>query len=324
MPLKDFLKTRLFNRKKIRSISSYEIPRMVGIELSSGCNLRCTMCFVQVLQRQKILMPFETVCRIIDNASDIGVTEICLGGEPLLHNDLIKIIFYAKKRKIPHLYFNTNAVLLSEQMALDILHSPLDTIHFSFDGATKETYEKIRKGASFDQVVQNIQRFVQLKRDLNKTKPGTGILSLYMRDTKDEIPKVFQMWKDLIDVVTIIPYGQVGNVESLSPLPSEYMDFNKVARTPCEEILTNKWLMIHADGEAAVCCPDFEGVLSLGNIRKTRLEDLFNSEALMDLRNKHLNRDFEHVPDLCKTCIRTNKTYLDEMYKICNSLNQNI
>lgn len=324
MSLKDFFKTKLFNQKRAISNSSYEIPSMVGIELSSGCNLRCTMCFVQVLQRQKMLMPLETVCRIIDNASDIGVTEICLGGEPLLHNDLIKIIFYAKKRNITHLYFNTNAVLLSEQMALDILHSPLDTIQFSFDGATKETYEKIRRGASFGQVVQNIQRFVQLKRNLNKTKPRTGIQSLYMRDTKDEIPEVFQMWKDLIDVVTIIPYGQVGNVESLSPLPSEYMDFNRVARTSCEEILTNKWLMIHADGEVCVCCLDFEGVLSMGNIRKTRLEDLFNSEALVDLRNKHLNQDFEHVPDVCKTCIRTNKTYLDEMYKICNSLNQDI
>lgn len=324
MSIRDFFKIMLFGQKKTGSNTYYEIPRMVGIELSSGCNINCAMCFIQVLQRKKMLMPFETVCRIIDNASDIGVPEICLGGEPLLHKDLIKVIFYAKKRKISHLYFNTNAVLLSEQKSLDILHSPLDTIQFSFDGASKKTYEKIRVGSSFDQVVQNIRRFIQLKKDLNKTKPKTSILSLYMRDTKNEIPEVFLMWKGLVDEVIIIPYGHVGNVENLSPLPPRYMDFKKIARTSCEEILKNKWLMIHADGEVTVCCPDFEGVLSLGNINKSRLENLFNSKTLTDLRNKHLNLDLEHVPDICKTCIRTNKTYLDEMYKICSNWNQNI
>ncbi len=43
----------------------------------------------------------------------------------------------------------------------------------SIDGATKETYEKIRVGSDFNRVVANIKRFIELKRQRKTYFPET-------------------------------------------------------------------------------------------------------------------------------------------------------
>ena len=52
---------------------------------------------------------------------------------------------------------------------MNLLSINIDEIRISFDGYTKETYEKIRKGLNFDVISSNIIKFGQLKKRMGKS-----------------------------------------------------------------------------------------------------------------------------------------------------------
>jgi MoaA/NifB/PqqE/SkfB family radical SAM enzyme len=83
-------------------------------------------------------------------------------GEPLLHNDFGKMLDYAKG-KFFELKVNTNAMLLDEDMAHKLLASGVNDLVFSIDSADKAQYEKIRVGAKFDTVLENIKNFNNIR-----------------------------------------------------------------------------------------------------------------------------------------------------------------
>ncbi|GAH58289.1 unnamed protein product [marine sediment metagenome] len=70
-------------------------------------------------------------------------------GEPLLHPSIIDIISYANNKNIKT-RIHTNSTLLTPELSRKIILSGLDLISFSFDGYTKETYEKNRVNANYD------------------------------------------------------------------------------------------------------------------------------------------------------------------------------
>ena len=66
------------------------------------------------------------------------------------------------KTRVPHaiVTVTTNGSLVTPKITDRLIHSGLDAIWFSFNGATKETYEQIM-GLSFDQVKKNIDYLLE-------------------------------------------------------------------------------------------------------------------------------------------------------------------
>ena len=58
----------------------------------------------------------------------------------------------------------TNGLLMNREWSRNLVRMNVSKISISLDGATKETYEKIRKGGDFDKVIK--PRLVP-KRDAN-------------------------------------------------------------------------------------------------------------------------------------------------------------
>ena len=83
-------------------------------------------------------------------------------GEPLLNPKIYDYIKYAKEKGILETIINTNATNLTEKIE-KLIKSGLDLIIYSFDGGSKETYEKMRPGRfkqnSFEKVYGNIKNF---------------------------------------------------------------------------------------------------------------------------------------------------------------------
>ena len=48
-------------------------------------------------------------------------------------------------------------------------------LFFSIDAASKETYDKIRKGSDWDKVMKNINYFLDLKKKKGKKLPVTRV-----------------------------------------------------------------------------------------------------------------------------------------------------
>ena len=88
-------------------------------------------------------MDMDLYRKIVDEAKEF-IFDINLNhrGESLLHPEIVEAIKYAKQNKM-FTRLHTNASLLTEDLAENIIAAGLDRISFSFDGYTKETYEKM-------------------------------------------------------------------------------------------------------------------------------------------------------------------------------------
>lgn len=159
------------------------------IEPTIRCNLNCITCSESIRGRTKKDMDLLKFKRILDQFPYLIKLALQGVGEPLLNKDLLLMIQLAKERQI-YVYFNSNGTILNDEISDHLIQSGLDLINFSVDGGTKEVYEKIRRGASFEDFYQKVKRFMELKG--NRPLPETNawfVLNQY--NENDLIPTAY-------------------------------------------------------------------------------------------------------------------------------------
>ena len=144
--------------RRVKTAKLDYLPIKLDIENVSRCNFRCTMCQVSDWHkgtRAKDL-PVECFKRIIDE--QYGLVEIKLQGmgEPLLQrDDFFEMVRYARASHI-WVRTTTNASLLHLRNNYQkLVDADPNEIQISIDGATKETFEGIRRQSDFEQVIEN-------------------------------------------------------------------------------------------------------------------------------------------------------------------------
>ena len=120
-------------------------------------------------EKEKTWFDFEFFKEILDFSVKKGTKAIKLNyiNEPLIRNDFIKFIDYAKKVGILDIYFSTNGILLNKKISTDLIKSGLTRIQISIDAITKETYDKVRPGGNYNKIIENINEFLLIKQNLN-------------------------------------------------------------------------------------------------------------------------------------------------------------
>jgi MoaA/NifB/PqqE/SkfB family radical SAM enzyme len=142
-------------------------------------------------------MTYEGFRRIIDQMPDLDRVIMHGMGEPLLNRDIYRMVEYASKERKLTTIMSTNGTLLNEANARKLIANGLRVLSISVDGATKETYERIRVGANFDRVVRNIRRLIELKKEMNSKTPWTYMSMVCMKDNIHEFLKLIELGKDL-------------------------------------------------------------------------------------------------------------------------------
>ena len=142
----------------------------IDIETAAICDLACPHCSREYIITPDKIMDEDLYKKIIDETSKLNIPSIKLNwrGEPLLNPKMPEMIKYAKSKGILEVLINTNAVSLNEKKSQEIVDSGLDVIIYSFDGGSKNTYEKLRPGRfkknSFEKVYDNIKKFSEIKK----------------------------------------------------------------------------------------------------------------------------------------------------------------
>jgi len=90
-----------------------------------------------------------------------------------------------------------NGTLLNGESGKAAIDSGMAELTISFDGGSRETYEGIRIGASFDEVTERIRAFHRLKSELGVQKPVLSVLFIAMRENVREIPRAIELFKSL-------------------------------------------------------------------------------------------------------------------------------
>ncbi len=126
-------------------------PYMIDWAITNKCDLNCLHC-------RGIDKPELDSRTILKIAEEIPLLKpgwvIIEGGEPLLRKDLFEIIEIIFRSKI-RIYLISNGMVLDEDIARRLAEFNVNLM-ISMDGSDRESYERIRKGASFKRLKESI------------------------------------------------------------------------------------------------------------------------------------------------------------------------
>jgi len=293
---------RAYRRKQVRHLPS---PIRLWVEPTPFCNLKCTMCpqsdpRITEVVKGKTHMDFALFRKIIDEAAG-HVYDINLAhrGESTFHKALPDMIRYAGSRGIKT-RLHTNATILTETMSRDIIESGLDLMSFSFDGFTKETYEKIRVRSDFDRALGNILQFLEVKKQLGNRKPFTIFQVIDMDGNTAGKQEFLHKFDQLpLDQIYIKKPHNWGGIKSGDPAIDR--SCHRESYSHCSFLwysMTILW-----DGRVTPCPQDFFEESILGDLRSQTIGQVWEGEPLVRLRQALVDERWEDVRP-CNTCDR--------------------
>jgi radical SAM protein with 4Fe4S-binding SPASM domain len=142
-------------------------------------------------------MKFETFTRIVDELRGLRALHLQGLGEPMMHPRFFEMVEYANAAGAS-VSTNSNLTLLTPARAAQLVESGLRHISISIDGATADTYERIRTRAHFDRVVRNLEALLDAKERLRAATPALRVVTVAMRQNIDELPRLVALaagWK---------------------------------------------------------------------------------------------------------------------------------
>lgn len=275
-------------------------PDRLYMELTNVCNFQCIMCpnGRGLMKREKGFMDYELAKKIIDEMGPYVDTMVLhIWGESLLHPRIFDIIKYCQRYNVKT-ELSTNTSLLNENVNRNIIDSGLSMIYLCIDGATKETYEYVRKNGDYKKTVNNVKDFLKIKNEKNKKIPFVNLQIIVMNETKNEIETFKRKWSikgvDKINVKPLDTWG--GQISEINMLMSNKN--NKPKRFHCP----NLWYHVHIyfDGSIICCDRDFDAKYSLGNVKEGVMK-AWNGPKMQELRKKHITQNLNDVPS-CGNC----------------------
>lgn len=165
-------------------------PYHAQIETTTMCNLDCIMCSRQKyhgrgkhLDRNVLERLFEDLFPYLQNVL------LSSFGEPLLYPHLDEMI--ESLRRFPKLSmgFYTNLLPLTEKKAEQIVKCGVSYLCVSIDGATKDTYEKIRYKGKWEQLIEKINMLNAFKKQYKSRTPGLYLVIVGMTANIRELPR---------------------------------------------------------------------------------------------------------------------------------------
>lgn len=126
-------------------------PHLIDWAITNKCNLQCLHC------RGLADAELDGMA-LLRVAEEIPALEpgwvILEGGEALMREELFEVIETLRRNQVK-VYLISNGMLLDEATALRLADLDVNLM-ISIDGADRESYEKIRKGASFHQLQRSV------------------------------------------------------------------------------------------------------------------------------------------------------------------------
>lgn len=198
-------------------------PYHALIETSTKCNIECIMC-ARLDDPQPVGdLPYEIFRRcsetLLPHLKRVALTG---HGEAFLNKKFPEMLMETRKHNLC-MAITTNATLIDESMADLLVRVGLDVMAVSIDAASPALFEKIRKRASFEKVLEGIDYINYYKKKYRREVPELDVLTVGMKMNIHEFPDVVRMAADRLKArsVTLNPLAEYSSVagNSLSHHP---------------------------------------------------------------------------------------------------------
>src|SRR5215469_7575827 len=173
--------------------NTLRLPRSIYIEPTSRCNELCQQCPRTLLSREDDRdLSFDDFRSIVDQFPVLERVVLHGLGEPLLNKDLPQMIRYLKARGT-YVLFNSNGILLNTKRGQELIEAGLDEYRLSMDGATRQTYARVRGVDAFDKIWRNIGAFIASQQDQHASKPAVSLWFTAMKENLHELPALIDL-----------------------------------------------------------------------------------------------------------------------------------
>jgi hypothetical protein len=243
-------------------------------------------------------MDMDLYKRALDEAIAAGARQVSLEnyGEPLMDPHIFERARYAKEKGLA-VYTISNGSFLDEEKAREVIRW-FDKIRFSMYGVTKETYEKVHRGLTFETVIGNIERLFAM-RDACKTAKRLRIelYFLLMDENAHEMKAFLEKYERRADAVSM---WKPHNWSDGRPYRTFF-----AKKVSCGRPMVGP-VQVQWDGLVVPCCFDYDSRIVLGDLKVQTLAEVLKGERYERLRRAHTAGDFSVYP-FCDGCDQLNK-----------------
>ena len=285
-------------------------PLQINVEPSSFCNAKCLDCPNTLLKRNKSFLNLELFKKAISDIQDKEQRIVFSGiGEPLLNNKINEIIKSAND------FCTTLHTSLQIMPDENFPYKSLDHIRISIDSDAKNSFERIRKGCSWQNIEDFIEKSSNLKETYETIFPEIGLDFVRRNISEADIIPFLKKWRKKCkpvfkDDFFRWPYSNKPDEISWYQISkqSDYCGTSKDTSTVSYEPFKRRLcrnafdLTILSDGNVTACPFDTEGNLFyLGNIKDNTLLEIWNFDKSKEWREKHLKKNF-YKNSYCFNC----------------------
>ncbi|MBN1550500.1 radical SAM protein [bacterium] len=170
------------------------MPSYVRLEVTSCCNLKCIFCELKYYQEagkhfsRRLLK--RVMRMVLPHTAALQIGDL---GEPLLYPELNRLLDSFNKKPIPYVKIITNGILLSEKIRQKLLNGHVTSLVFSIDGTDKETFETLRRGGNFNQLLSNIETLCREKKKLHADLPKLAFNMVLLKDNYHQITELVDL-----------------------------------------------------------------------------------------------------------------------------------
>jgi radical SAM protein with 4Fe4S-binding SPASM domain len=302
------------------------LPVTLDIEPNNTCNFRCPHCQVPYWSKPASYLDEERFAKILRQLPHLVRIKLQGMGEPLLNKRLAGMLKLGEARGVSMSFFS-NASVLADETAAALAGLNDTEITFSLDGASKETFEKIRAGGKFEKVIENIQRLVAARGA--KREPVLSGWTLATRENIGELAGIVRLAGNIgLDRLTIQTFlsdwgkkdmkartdaRKVGqDSEALAAAVDEAeraaREIGLDLRISRNDYYTRRrkcvwpWTSAYvaANGDVVPCCVIADSdTAKMGNVFERDFAEIWNSPAYRELRKRIRNHD---LPGYCRNC----------------------
>ncbi|MCR4318269.1 MAG: SPASM domain-containing protein [Planctomycetes bacterium] len=290
--------------KSLPNLDELNVPiNMTLFIINEYCNLRCIQCVIDFPDKLEYIS-IEKAREIFDQLPGLGRVTYG-GGEPTLapsYPDIAKEVALRGGDG----YLITNGTAMARKN-IDATVDYVTEIQWSMDGATKATYDFIRKGAKFERVLGNLDNLIKEWRSreaphLRKIVPWF----VYMESNYREMPEFVRIMAErgLTDIVFSSVFDQEyknGTKGILIEHPQDCEESKEEAKREAERLGVNisfpfstgkmewrdcgayqKQIAIYHDGSVSSCCMlkhDY-----FGNLFQKSVKEIWNDPKQQEFR----------------------------------------
>ncbi len=324
-------------------------PFKIEVEHTTICNKKCIICEHTSWKEKSERLTLEQLKQIVEQFPKLKWINITGEGDNFLNPDFLKIIEYLRAKNIS-VNFVDEFDFIDADNARKLIELGVNNIWISMDGATKETYEKIKVGCSFAGAINNIKTLLRLKKELDSPFPTLCFRFIVNKLNYQEMPKMVELVHSLgnlgegsrLEFAGLLTFKEIEHLY-LPEVPKEVVEsvkekakklgvkvsFSHFQKSELPSI--NKctaWMepYIMMGGYVMPCCAvlmsnkrDFLRKYAFGNIFEKPFKEIWYSERYKKFRETILKKD-KKVPILCAGCRGYNTKEREEKYGVSSSI----